>query len=145
MGDEPAYKLIPGTNVLAFSHPAAPVTRRAAFATKHLWVTPYRPDERFPAGDYPNQHPGGAGLPAWTKADRPIENTDVVLWYTLGSHHITRPEDWPVMPTDRAGLHAQAGWVLRPQPGARCRTEPVPALLSAWSGLVRGQADEASR
>ena len=28
---------------------------------------------------------------------RPIEDTDVVLWYTLGSHYITRPEDWPVM------------------------------------------------
>ena len=36
----------------------------------------------------------------WTKADRPIENTDVVLWYTFGIHHITRPEDWPVMPAD---------------------------------------------
>ena len=67
------------------------MTQRAAFATKHLWVTPFQPDERFPSGDYPNQHTGGAGLPAWTKADRPIENTDVVLWYTLGSHHITRP------------------------------------------------------
>ena len=100
MGDEPAYKLIPGSNVLPFSHPAAPVTQRAAFATKHLWVTPFQPDERFPSGDYPNQHTGGAGLPAWTKADRPIENTDVVLWYTLGSHHITGPEDWPVMPAD---------------------------------------------
>ena len=75
-----------------------------AFATKHLWVTPYQPDERFPAGDYPNQHPGGAGLPSWTKADRPIENTDIVLWYTLGTHHITRPEDWPVMPAERAGF-----------------------------------------
>ena len=29
-----------------------------------------------------------------------IENTDVVLWYVFGIHHITRPEDWPVMPTD---------------------------------------------
>ena len=104
LGHEPAYKLIPGSNVLAFSHPDAPVTQRAAFATKHLWVTPYQPDERFPAGDYPNQHPGGAGLPTWTKADRPIENTDIVLWYTLGAHHITRPEDWPVMPADRAGF-----------------------------------------
>ena len=104
LGHEPAYKLIPGSNVLAFSHPDAPVTQRAAFATKHLWVTPFQPGERFPSGDYPNQHSGGAGLPAWTKADRPIENTDVVLWYTLGSHHITRPEDWPVMPTDRAGF-----------------------------------------
>ena len=104
LGHEPAYKLIPGPGVLPFSHPDAPVTRRAAFATRHLWVTPFRPAERYPAGDYPNQQPGDGGLPAWTKADRPIENTDVVLWYTLGSHHITRPEDWPVMPADRAGF-----------------------------------------
>jgi len=103
-GQECGYKLVPGSNVLPFSHPDAPVTQRAAFATKHLWVTPYHPDERYPAGDYPNQHPGGAGLPAWTEADRPIENTDVVLWYTLGSHHITRPEDWPVMPVERVGF-----------------------------------------
>jgi primary-amine oxidase len=104
LGQEPAYKLVPGSNVLLFSDPGASVTRRAAFATRHLWVTPYHPDERFPAGDYPNQHPGGGGLPTWTKADRPIEDTDVVLWYTVGSHHITRPEDWPVMPTERAGF-----------------------------------------
>jgi primary-amine oxidase len=104
LGHEPAYKLIPGPGVLPFSHPDAPVLRRAGFATKHLWVTPFHPDERFPAGDYPNQHPGGAGLPAWTKADRPIEDTDVVLWYTLGNLHITRPEDWPVMPAERTGF-----------------------------------------
>jgi primary-amine oxidase len=104
LGHEPAYKLVPGSNVLSFSHPDAPVTKRAAFATRHLWVTPFSPEERFPSGDYPNQHAGGAGLPAWTKADRPIENTDVVLWYTLGSHHITRPEDWPVMPAERVGF-----------------------------------------
>jgi len=24
----------------------------------------------------------------------------VVLWYTFGIHHITRPEEWPVMPAD---------------------------------------------
>ncbi|WP_281730505.1 hypothetical protein [Metabacillus endolithicus] len=23
----------------------------------------------------------------------------MVVWYTMGHHHITRPEDWPVMPT----------------------------------------------
>jgi primary-amine oxidase len=104
LGHEPGYKLVPGSNILAFSHPDSPVIQRAVFATRHLWVTPYQPDERFPAGDYPNQHPGGAGLPAWTKADRPIENTDVVVWYTLGSHHISRPEDWPVMSAERAGF-----------------------------------------
>jgi primary-amine oxidase len=104
LGNEPAYKLVPGPSVLAFSHPTSSVTRRAAFATKHLWVTPFHPAERFPAGDYPNQHPGGAGLPTWTKADRPIEDADIVLWYTLGNLHIARPEDWPVMPVERVGF-----------------------------------------
>ncbi|MFE5023214.1 hypothetical protein ACFRAO_07790 [Streptomyces sp. NPDC056656] len=35
----------------------------AVFATKHLWVTRSDPPERYPAGGFVNQHPGGAGLP----------------------------------------------------------------------------------
>ncbi|HEU5449573.1 MAG TPA: tyramine oxidase, partial [Acidimicrobiia bacterium] len=38
--------------------------------------------------------------PVWTQQNRPIENTDVVLWYVFGIHHITRPEEWPVMAVD---------------------------------------------
>ena len=38
------------------------------------------------------------GLPDWTSEDRDIENTDIVLWYTFGMHHMVRAEDWPVMP-----------------------------------------------
>jgi primary-amine oxidase len=104
LGQPAGYKLVPQANVLPFAHPTSSVARRAAFMTKHLWVTPFNAAERFPAGEYPNQHPGGAGLPEWTEADRPIENTDLVVWYTLGSHHIPRPEDWPVMPVERAGF-----------------------------------------
>jgi primary-amine oxidase len=104
LGQPVGYKLVPGGNVVPFAHEDSSFIRRAAFTTRHLWVTPFAPDERFPAGDYPSQHPGGAGIPEWTEADRPIENTDIVLWYTLGSHHIPRPEDWPVMPVERAGF-----------------------------------------
>jgi primary-amine oxidase len=43
---------------------------------------------------------GPATRPEWTAAGRPIENTDVVLWYVFGLHHITRSEGWPVMPAD---------------------------------------------
>jgi primary-amine oxidase len=69
---------------------------RALFATQHLWVTPYDPGERWAAGDYPNQSEPGQGLPAWTKDRRSVENTDIVLWYTLGFHHMPSAEDWPV-------------------------------------------------
>jgi hypothetical protein len=36
----------------------AAVTSRAAFATRHLWVTRYDRAQRYAAGDLPNQHPG---------------------------------------------------------------------------------------
>ncbi len=108
LGEPVGYRLIPHGNVLPFAAASASVTKRAGFITKHLWVTPHVDDERHAAGDYPNQHAGGAGLPEWTAADRAIEETDVVLWYTLGSHHLPRPEDWPVMPV------AYTGFVLQP-------------------------------
>ncbi|MBD1998107.1 primary-amine oxidase [Leptolyngbya sp. FACHB-541] len=108
LGQPVSYKIIPGDNILPFAHPESPILKRAGFMTKHLWVTPYAEDERFSAGEYPNQHPGGEGLPKWTQANRSIENTDVVVWYTFGHHHIPRPEDYPVMPT------AYSGFVLKP-------------------------------
>jgi primary-amine oxidase len=72
--------------------------------TRHLWVTRHDPRERYGAGDYPNQHPGGAGLPAYAQDDAPLEDTDVVVWYTFGAHHVVRPEDWPVMPVTYVGF-----------------------------------------
>jgi primary-amine oxidase len=105
LGQPVGYKLMPGENVVPFAHSTSSVMRRAAFMSRHLWVTPYQRDERYAAGDYPNQHAGGAGLPAYTSGDRSIEDTDVVVWYTFGAHHIVRPEDWPVMPVSMIGFH----------------------------------------
>jgi primary-amine oxidase len=108
LGEPVGYALWPqGTPLLAADAGAA-ITRRAAFATRHLWVTRYDPAERYPAGDLPNQHPGGAGLPAWVAADRDIDGCDIVVWHTFGMTHFPRPEDWPVMPV------ARCGFVLRP-------------------------------
>jgi primary-amine oxidase len=104
LGTPVAYKLEPGQNSACFAHPDSDLAARAGFITGHVWVTPYDPTQRFAAGDYPNQHPGGAGLPAWIQADRPTEDTDVVLWYSMGHHHIPRPEDWPVMPVGKIGF-----------------------------------------
>ncbi|MCY3692813.1 MAG: tyramine oxidase, partial [Chloroflexi bacterium] len=108
LGQPVSYKLMPGENILPFAHPNASIIKRAGFMTKHLWVTPYDRNEISATGPYPNQHPGGAGLPEYTKHDRNVENTDMVLWYTLGYHHVPRPEDWPISPV------AYCGFSLKP-------------------------------
>ena len=104
MGYPVGYKLVHGENGLPFAHPESSVIKRGGYMTKHLWVTPYDPEEQFPAGNYPNQHPGGEGLPQWTQANESIENTDVVVWYTFNHNHIPRCEDWPVMPVSYIGF-----------------------------------------
>ena len=108
LGQPVSYKLMPGENILPFAHPDASIIKRAGFMTKHLWVTPYDRDEISATGPYPNQHPGGAGLPEYTKNNRSVADTDVVLWYTLGYHHVPRPEDWPISPV------AYCGFSLKP-------------------------------
>ncbi|HZQ58839.1 MAG TPA: primary-amine oxidase [Acidimicrobiales bacterium] len=105
LGEPVAYKLVPGAAPTLLASPSSSVGKRATFATRNLWVTPYRADERRAAGDYPNQHAGGDGLPRWTAADRPIAGTDVVVWHTFGVTHLPRPEDWPVMPVEYCGFH----------------------------------------
>ncbi len=105
LGQPVAYRLCPGENVLPYALPGAAVLKRAGFLTRNLWVTPYNPRERYPAGDYPNQNPGGDGLPKWTKADRDLNARDLVVWYTFGQTHIPRVEDWPVMPVVSVGFY----------------------------------------
>jgi primary-amine oxidase len=100
LGTPAGYKLVPSAAFPPLLDPASPAFQRAQAIGHTLWVTPYREDERWPCGDFPVQAARDTGLPVWTEADRPIENTDVVLWYVFGIHHITRPEDWPVMPAD---------------------------------------------
>ena len=100
LGTPVGYKLVPGACIPALLDRDSPVFRRAQVLGHTLWVTPYREDERWPCGEFPNQSAQDTGLAAWTAQDRPIENTDVVLWYVFGIHHVTRPEDWPIMPVD---------------------------------------------
>jgi primary-amine oxidase len=100
LGTPVGYKLVPAGAFPAMMDPSSPIFRRAQAIGHTLWVTPYDPDERWPCGEFPNQSTEDTGLPVWTARNRSIENTDVVLWYVFGIHHITRPEEWPVMPVD---------------------------------------------
>lgn len=103
-GKPVAYTLLPAACPLLLAPPGSAIAHKAQFATKHLWVTPHSDEERFPAGDYPLQHPGGDGLPAWTAGNRSLKGADPVLWYTFGLTHFPRPEDYPTMPVDVVGF-----------------------------------------
>jgi primary-amine oxidase len=100
LGTPTGYKLVPGGALPALLDPASPVFERAQVIGHTLWVTPYREDERWPCGEMPTQSASDTGLPVWTAQNRSIEDTDVVLWYVFGINHVTRPEEWPVMPVD---------------------------------------------
>jgi primary-amine oxidase len=104
-GEPTAYALVPGGQPALLAGAGSSVAKRAEFARHHLWVTQHADGELHAAGDYPNQHPGGDGLPAFTAGNRRLESTDLVLWFTCGSNHVARPEDWPVMPVEYAGFH----------------------------------------
>ena len=79
-------------------------------------------------GCSPNQSAGNEGLPKWAAADRNVEDTDVLVWYTMGHNHLPSLEDWPVMPV------ANIGFTLKPSATTlfgRPRSSYRPVMLAA--------------
>ncbi len=105
LGAAPAYKIEPGAYTEPLWQEGSQQANRGGFATRQLWATPFHPDERFAAGRYVAQNPGPDGLVAYTAGNRSLVDADLVVWYTIGAHHVVRPEDWPVMPVTRVGFH----------------------------------------
>ncbi|WP_404499175.1 primary-amine oxidase [Arthrobacter sp. GAS37] len=104
LGDPVGYKLHGQGHPMLLADPESSIAQRAAFATKDLWVTRYDENERYPSGDFVNQHCGGAGLPSYIARNRDIDGQDIVVWHTFGLTHFPRPEDWPIMPVDTVGF-----------------------------------------
>ncbi len=99
LGHNTGYQLEASTSMPSILSPDDPPQMRAAFSAHKLWVTAFKPEEYWAAGDYPNQSKGGDGLPKFVSDREAVENKDLVLWYTIGFRHVTRPEDWPILPT----------------------------------------------
>jgi primary-amine oxidase len=128
-GKPTAFTLYPEPQPALLADPSSPIAARAGFATRALWVTRYDPAQRYPAGDFVNQSPGG-GLPDYIAADRDIDGQDIVVWHTFGPTHFVRLEDWPVMPVTRTGFMLKpTGFFDRnptldvPAPGSHCHPE----------------------
>ena len=100
VGTPVAYKLVPGAALPHMLPDDSPVLRTAEALRHTLWVTPYHPTSAGPAGRSRTSPRATTASRPGPPPDRPIEDTDVVLWYVFGIHHITRMEDWPIMPVD---------------------------------------------
>ena len=104
LGQFTGYTLVPGAATPIFASASSAILRMTGFPAHQLWVTPHAPLELYAAGEFQNLGRDNEGLPSWTRANRAIADTDVVLWYTLGITHIPRPEDWPFMPAHRGSF-----------------------------------------
>ena len=94
MPDEPTMMAAEGSSI----------SKRAGFGSKHVWLTQFDENERFPSGTYPNQNPGQGTITQWVEQQRPVDGDDIVLWPSFAMTHFPRPEDWPIMPVDRLGF-----------------------------------------
>ncbi|KAI3406281.1 AMO2 [Candida oxycetoniae] len=80
-------------------------TKRAKYATQQMWVTKYRDDQLFAAGEFTNQSQKDTGIAVWANGVDDVRNEDIVVWATMGFTHIPRVEDFPVMPVEIHNIH----------------------------------------
>lgn len=96
-GRPAGYTVMAGENATTLFD-AAREKGPVGFTFHHLWVTPYRDGELYAGGRHPSQAGSRYTDTLFHYAnDDPIQNRDIVVWYSLGDTHVPRPEDYPIM------------------------------------------------
>jgi primary-amine oxidase len=104
VGNPVGYEIASDNDITLLMTNDDPQALRGSFTKHTMWVTPNDPTERYIAGEYPFMADGTVdGIQNWVKQNRNVDDTDLVVWVNLGLNHITRSEDWPLMPTEWFG------------------------------------------
>ncbi|KAG6887954.1 hypothetical protein C0992_010057 [Termitomyces sp. T32_za158] len=84
--------------------------KRAGFIRNALWVCRDvegpKGSRMWPAGKYvtlTREEPEDS-LAGWVKGEQNVEDEDILVYVTVGTTHIPRPEDWPVMPVEHLSV-----------------------------------------
>jgi len=144
-GKNVGYTIVTKSGATPFMlRPDSWVAKRATFATKSIWVC--RDVEAqdsgtlrmWPAGRYVPQSRGSTcdSIGSWVKGGEPVENEDILVFVTIGTTHIPRPEDWPVMPVDHVNVFFKPNSFFDKNPSM-----DVPGTNDQKSALVNGSAE----
>ena len=125
LGEPVGYVIESQGNVEPLLDPAD--YRRAGFIGHNLWVTAFDPDERYAAGDTPNQNPGEPGLPQYVANNQGLVDRDLVVWLTVGFHHVTQAEDWPVLSREKLAFELKPSNFFDLNPALDLRRAPFEA------------------
>ncbi|KAJ3821709.1 copper amine oxidase, partial [Lentinula raphanica] len=84
--------------------------RRAGFTKYPIWVVKDvegpKGGRMWPAGKYVPQtrtQPEDS-VASWIAGELPVKDEDLLVFLTVGTTHIPRPEDWPVMPVEHVNI-----------------------------------------
>ncbi|KAG6334290.1 hypothetical protein ID866_4805 [Astraeus odoratus] len=111
-GKPVSYQIVmKGGAVPLMAKPDSWIARRGSFAHKQLWVVKDQEGPKgsrlFPSGRYVphTREEPEESVGSWVKGGSgSIDNEDILLYLTLGTTHIPRPEDWPVMPVEHVNI-----------------------------------------
>ena len=100
LGHASGFEIQPRDNTIS-AIPASRYGEPSSFVQRHFWATKYDAEQLYAAGKYPNQHPDDYHDDLVHYAgDESVYDDDVVVWYSMGFTHVTRPEDFPIMPAE---------------------------------------------